>query len=204
MAKDSRQQAQMTTAKGEGLRVPFKVQHSDVKNGITNMTGQVGIENIDAPDRRFVADSFEIRAHPAGFGQWLFGQTQVDGKTLRALLDVRFPAHSMESVAVTFQRFKFESPAASDVRQYSRAFETEPPQTIALEANLMRINATRHSAVMDFYYTSGFGTSQALGSAHIFVLPVVRVQMPYDLVHLISQEVQAKFLPKSSQFEVPL
>lgn len=204
MVKDSRQkeQGQVSSLKGEGLRVPFKVQQSGVRNGVTSATGEVSFKDITAPDRRFVADCFELRVHPGGFAQWLFGQTQIDGKNLRALLDLRYPLQGMESVAALFKRYAFESPPSSDTSQFSRVFESEPAQTLALEVNLTRVSASRHSSVVDFFHSSGLGMNEVLVDAHIFVMPIVRVLVPFDLMHQLAQEVQKKFPVQSPASEL--
>jgi hypothetical protein len=186
----------------EGIRVPFRLfQANSLKSGVSTATGQVMFDKVPAPERRFVADCFELRDAKNGQVQWLFGQTKVDGKTLRALLDIRYPIASMGGVSEMLRRYVFEAGPSFDLSIFTRKFEQEPEQTLGLEANFLRLNAGKNSATFDYYHGSGAGMASGLTQGYVYFLPIVRVIMPFELVHSVNFEMQKSFShlqPKAS------
>ncbi|UST52979.1 hypothetical protein NF681_11550 [Comamonadaceae bacterium OTU4NAUVB1] len=182
---------------GEGVVVPFKLHGMSNQGSLTRATAVVDLSGAAAPTRKFVADCFEIRKE---FGEYrlLFGQRKVDGKSLRAMLDVRFPIEPMPGMAATVYAGIVSIPLDEKLQSinYLMEFLEEPEQSIALAANFTRTNAGPGATTMDFFNSSGLALANFFTTQKLFTDPVVRLTMPNPMMLQFSKELE-KIVPKN-------
>lgn len=174
------------TGEGPGLPVVLTSVAKD-GNGTTTAQAKVDFSKAPAPTRKFVADSFEVRDE-FGEARFIFGQRKVNG-ALRALLEVRYPHEPIAGLLQVIAK-----PAKVELTSlYSRAFDEEPEQSLAVQANFARANGGPSAATIDFYYASAFAIQSMIAQGVLHSEGVVRLQMPYPMLFEFHEALKVNF-----------
>jgi len=128
------------------------------------------LNNAPAPTRSFVADGVNLIQHGDVF-HLVFLQNRLDGKSVRALLDVHMTERALLSLA------KGMSVIAPDKPGNFSEISEEPEQAIAFAANFARIAHNITGCVFDFFYASPFSLQASSGTSQLHLEGVVRVQL---------------------------
>ena len=116
----------------------------------------------------------------------VFGQTQVNGRDLRSLLDIHVPANgirqflrSIDDVDESLRQLMAQGYSASEMQ----AIETEPEHSVGLSANVIATAFAAGEACLDFYALSTFSVAHAiLGKGSLSADPVVRITCPTEIL----------------------
>lgn len=166
MAKKAPVQFAETSMRGEGL--PVNVQFETTPDGKTESRFQLNV--LGAPERVFFSDAIAIREERLGT-RIGFVQRDFSGKKARALLDIYMPFEALDQLRATLTNADFDKiPAEMDVEM-----DEEPSNSIAYQANFVRLARGGLSACADFYYASPYGLINGDKRGSAYFEPVVRV-----------------------------
>lgn len=194
--KSNQPAARLPDLVGEGARVPTTIEHISNEGGLVTARAKIDLSNAPAPSRKFVADCFEVRVEFTE-ARMLFGQRQVDGVTVRAILDVRYPPEAVSGVLELLRGLRAANGAPAE-NVFETHFTSEPEQAIAVQANFMRMNAGGSATTIDLYHASGIALSRFAGEGFLHAEPVVRISMPNRMIG----EFSAKAAQAFAHFEV--
>jgi hypothetical protein len=158
---------------GEGERLTLKP--TPEKDG----TGSAGIDILGAPppSRTFIADGFKL-IETAELVRLCFIQSQIDGKTPRALLDIHISVAALDQFGANLVN-ALPVVSSKNIEQFD--IQSEPDQTLAVSGNFFRASMSALGSCIDVYYSSAFALRMVTSDKAMYLLPVVRVQMTESL-----------------------
>ncbi|MDM0010135.1 hypothetical protein QTI51_37405 [Variovorax sp. J22G73] len=155
---------------GEGAPIFARVIREDAAPGEVNL--HVDLNAAPAPSRSFVADGFRlIEGQSNSQSRLVFTQSRLDGRGLRAILDVHMTPKALAALARGISSLNKDEPGEMV------EIAEEPSVTVAFASNFARAAHNVSGCVMDFYYASPFSLSHSVGTTELFVESAVRVQL---------------------------
>lgn len=171
-----------TVRPGEGHPIHVTRTQEIGVDGRTTAVMQGNIANAPVPDRKYVADGYEVLVKE-GSVRILFVQKKVVGDGLRSLLEIHLGSKAVEhfnsSLPTGKDRPTFEQTAANEGISASPPMHIaeEPAQSVALIANAIYAAFSSGDACMDFYQISPASIHAARQTSTVGVDPVVRVDL---------------------------
>lgn len=173
--------------RGDGF--PIKVTREVTSNpdGTQGVVLSLDLSDAYVPEKKYLANVAAV--HPSDHGFMIaFGQRRDFGKGLRSLVQIKMSAQSVTALLETCKRILDQ--LMEQIRLQGlpdRALteiDEEPPQTVAMFANVVAVATSEMDACMDFYALSAFSLGGALqGQSHqVGLEPILRVTLDMPLM----------------------
>jgi hypothetical protein len=164
--------------KGEYPTVDVIVEHVATVGGLSTHNIAVNMSQTAVPERKYAADSCSA-VLVRGTVKLLFGQTRLDGASLRALLIVQMGLSSAARFYESMVSMKdLEAIASQSPEAVPLEFTEEPTQTVELAAGLVFMAVSSSDSCLDCYQASAFSLGAAIHTKKVALDPVVRVELP--------------------------
>jgi hypothetical protein len=166
---------------GEGVFLDAVVDTFVGTDGNTIAQMGINLAAADVPDRKYYADICGISSR-RGTVNLMFGQEKVDESGLRSLLVVQMSEFAVGRLLATIDdvkspTFQEQATAINLPTELLTEKIAEPPQAIALPANIVLCAAAGNEACADFYMASPFALGNVMKSKRLALDPVVRVNL---------------------------
>jgi hypothetical protein len=181
--------------KGEYPTVDVIVEHVGTVGGLSTHNIAVNMGQTAVPERKYAADACSA-VLVRGTVKLLFGQTRLDGTSLRTLLIVQMglsnAARFYESMVAMpdLEKIASQSPSADPLE-----VKDEPAQTVELAAGLVFMAVSSSDCCLDCYQASAFSLGAAIHTKKVALDPVVRIEMPIAAVWCLFNSLK-KISPK--------
>jgi hypothetical protein len=140
----------------------------------------IDVGNIPVPERRYVADLVGLQRDD-DVVRFMFGQASVVADRVRSLVIVSVFTDSIRNLIKSLGPFL---PALREVidrnaiRQGTlHTFRDEPPQTVALVANLVAITFSGREGELDFFHLGPNALRKVNSGNEVAVDPIVRIDV---------------------------
>ena len=187
---------------GEGVLVD--IQFGAVASVSGKSVGSVlaNLGSVPVPQKRYSADiCFVGYSHETV--AILFGQTKYGTEKLRNLLVVKMTAVNVRRLVESTD--SISDPSLAEIAQRLKLvpetlpdFDSEPEESVSLNASIALTGITGREGCMDFYHVSPFSITAAAKSRKLALDPVVRVDLRATLVFGLIAELRSLLagLPK--------
>jgi hypothetical protein len=182
----------MKSRPGENT-VPVFKQVAPNPDGTSQTTISINFNDVPIPERRYVAELGGI-VFDGTIVKILFGQKRVVGDTLRSLIVIVFSPDALRrflEMCTNFLPELHEIASKNNLTIFPlTSINDEPTQTVAMASNLIAAARAGREATFDFYHCSAASLheSQSKNSDRLAVEPVVRVDLPLNLMIAIIDE----------------
>lgn len=162
------------------------VPHTD---GASKVTLSIDLGDTPVPDRRYLADVCAIDFDGATV-RWCFGQRKVGkvGAGLRSLVVIHIAPEHVHNLLGSLKQFIGENAAFLGRNKIERIplteLSDEPPQTVALCANVVAVARAGREGCLDFYSISAHAIHaiNQVGGDKLAIDPMIRVDLPIGLM----------------------
>lgn len=191
--------SRVTVQRVERLGEGYAVDVSVLKTGSQLASLTFSINDAPVPDRRFSCDAVDITSIGSRV-RLCFAQSNLVGDGWLAMVAINMSregvTYFLRSVAASEAKPKFDAFVIGQEAALT-PFTTPPSNSVILSANLVAAGFLGSDGCLDFYSASVFAFQRAPVTNKLQVEPVVRINLPAELIFAIVRKLQELYPAES-------
>jgi hypothetical protein len=164
--------------------VPVERRAIPMPSGTTSTQFSINVGEIPLPERRYVAELIGLDRKGDAV-RLMFGQASLMSEKVRSLVIVSLSTDAVRNLLNSSEQFLPAFRGFIERNELARGtlhtFSEEPPQTVALVANLVAVTFAGREAELDFFHLAPNSLRKVAGG-EVSVDPVVRIDLATSLL----------------------